>query len=658
MPAIMRILGWKSQGLRCPDHDISCADPDDTPYPVSLIQMPNGTGKTTTLALLRAALSGAASAPGWDPRTISEFRKKDSNEETGYFEVRLSLNGKRATVIMEFDFENDRVLYRTTHGPGRRDGFHPPSDFRRFMNENFVNFYIFDGELAQQLLDRNYTNAQAVVESLFQINSFDTMAQKIGEYWDSKAQNIGATEERGLSRRRRRVHTLRDRLSTLTKEQSELKKRRAELTAQLKKKNEAYHQEIKKEDARFQALSEAETKVEYLKGKVREEALDVLDRMRDPHALTSSFADWMLSLKDGLDRVKLPESAAREFFEDLANEAECVCGRPIDEGIAETIRKRAGQYLGTDDVSLLNSMKTAIKDAVGDEPEYHERDLKTRISSLSSAVDEERDARNDLDSLRLEAEQSDPAVKTARDDIDELEKQLESVEYDLEKFESKDQTQNDEHTYGIEIIENRIDTAERKLAEITHTLTEKRKRDTLTTIIKNAHRKAKDGITTELCAQANDRISKLMPHNNILIDRIERNLILKGQEGGSVGETLSIAYAFLATLFCRADHELPFVVDSPAGPIDLAVRPKIGELIPHLTEQFIAFTISSERARFIAPLKAANNSEIQFITLFRKGSPELERAAYEKGTVLETSDGLNVSGEDFFTEFQLDEEPS
>ena len=160
---------------------------------------------------------------------------------------------------------------------------------------------------------------------------------------------------------------------------------------------------------------------------------------------------------------------------------------------------------------------------------------------------------------------------------------------------------------------------------------EKAKRDILTAIINSAHQKARHGITTELCDQANGRISELMPHNSISIDRIEHHLILKGQEGGSAGETLSIAYAFLATLFHRSDHQLPFVVDSPAGPIDLAVRPRIGELIPNLSGQFIAFTISSERARFIAPLKLASNTKIQFVTLFRKGSEELERAAHQNG---------------------------
>lgn len=656
MPAIMRILGWKAHGLRCPDHEINCADSDGEPFPISLIQMPNGTGKTTTLALLRAALSGSAVPPGWDRLKVAEFKKRNSTETDGLFEVTLLLNDRRATIRMEFDFENGRVAYKTTHGHGLRDGFHPPSDFRRFMNANFVNFYVFDGELAQHLLDREYTDAQSVVENLFQMNAFNAMSRKVGEYWEEKTQSVGATEERGLSRRQNRVKSLRARLTELRSQRKSRQEYRDELAAQLQKKQDAYDHEIKKEDARSKELTEAETKVERLKAKVREEALEVLDRMRDPHALSSSFATSMMSLKDGLDKVKLPESAAREFFEDLASEPECVCGRPIDEEIAATIRTRAGRYLGTDDVALLNSMKTAIKDAIGEVPDFGERDLNSKLSSLSTAVEEERNARNDLDALRLDAEQSDPAVKSARDEIENLRSQIDDVDDELEKFDGKDQGQNDEKTFGIEVLEKRLDDAERKLAEITRTLTEKAKRDQLITIIDNAHSKARHGITSELCEQANNRISELMPNNNILIDRIEQNLILRGQEGGSVGETLSIAYAFLATLFHRSDHQLPFVVDSPAGPIDLAVRPKIGELIPNLTGQFIAFTISSERERFIAPLQRASNTDIQFVTLFRKGSAELESAARSKGLVTETGDSLNVAGEDFFNEFQLDEE--
>ena len=121
-----------------------------------------------------------------------------------------------------------------------------------------------------------------------------------------------------------------------------------------------------------------------------------------------------------------------------------------------------------------------------------------------------------------------------------------------------------------------------------------------------------------------------------------------------MGETLSVAWGFLATLFHRSEHELPFVVDSPSGSIDLAVRPKIGELIPNLTGQFIAFIISSEREQFVSPLKGASSEEVQFVTLFRKGPSELEDYARTMDSFDDTLDGISVSGETFFNVFQLD----
>ena len=656
MAAVMRILGWKAEGLRCPDHEIGCSNEDGAPRTVTLVQMPNGTGKTTTLELLRTALSGSASEGKWDRARIREYQKKSSDREDGLFEVRLLLNDRRVTIRMEFDFENERIYYKTTHTAGQRDGFHPPSDFRRFMNENFVNFYVFDGELAQHLLNHEESDAEIVVEHLFQIRSLQELSRRVGQYWDDKTQHVNATQERGLNRRRNRLVALKKRRRQLIEERDALLNEQATVEKKLENKQGVYDHEIMKEEERSEELKIAESKADRLQAKVREEALDTLDTMRDPHAISSTFARSMMDLKTGLDRVKLPESAAREFFEELADESDCVCGRPIDDEIREIIRSRAGQYLGSDDVAFLNSMKGAIQDALGASIEEPAKDLNGKMSALAVTVGEERAAFNDVEALRLEAEQSDPAVARAREEINALSERLSEIDEDLEKYDSKDQEQSDDRTFGIEVIEKRIKNAEAKLAEITETIELKAKRDTLRRILANAHQKARDEITREICAEANGRISDLMPHNKILIDRIEKCLILQGQEAGSMGETLSVAWGFLATLFHRSEHELPFVVDSPAGAIDLAIRPKIGELIPNLTGQFIAFTISSERERFVAPLKQACSEEVQFVTLFRKGPRELEDQARTMDSFDETVDGLNVSGEMFFNDFQLEAE--
>lgn len=122
-----------------------------------------------------------------------------------------------------------------------------------------------------------------------------------------------------------------------------------------------------------------------------------------------------------------------------------------------------------------------------------------------------------------------------------------------------------------------------------------------------------------------------------------------------MGEGLSIAYAFLGSLFGYSDHQLPFVVDSPAGPIDLQVRPRIAESIPRLTDQFIAFTISSERDGFVDVLGDRLGEVVSYQTLFRKrlsGIGGLDGAA----EVTDSSDGRLVSGRDFFFSFQVKED--
>jgi hypothetical protein len=574
----------------------------------------------------------------------------------GSFEVRLLLNGRRVTVVMTFDFETGRVYYKTTRGSGQVDGFDPPAEFRRFMNDEFVRFFVFDGELAEHLLDRQQVDAELVVEVLFQVNALEILERRVRQHWERLTRNVSATDERGLTRRENRLERLYDRLKLLMAEQKKLMERSDDLGRQIKQQREAYDLEIKKVEARSLEVAEAETKADDINGKTREQALSVLDKIRDPHSLSPYFAQALYELKLGLDRVKLPESAAREFFEELATEEFCVCGRLIDDDVSSVIRSRASQYLSSDDVSLLNSMKTAIQDAVGQSRILPEGELQTDISELETLVGQRRDALNELDELHLAAERSDPAVKRASELIQELAAKLLVVDRELEKYESPETEQSDERTFGITVIVARLKDAEDKVAEITNTMELKEKRDTLVLIIQDARTKAHALINAEICAATNERIRRLLPYNRILIDRIDRCLVLQDQEGGSAGETLSVAYAFLATLFNRSEHVLPFIVDSPAGSIDLGVRPRIGELIPKLTNQFVAFTISSEREGFIPRLKEAAGGAVQFVTLFRKGAIDLEDVVSDSSLSTQSRDGVVVQGEDFFNAFQLDTE--
>ena len=185
--------------------------------------MPNGTGKTTTLEMLRAALSGEASE--WDTNKILSMRKQVPKTESGQFQVVILFDGRRLTITMDFDFEEGLVRYTTTLPSGNKEGFVPPSNLSKFFQPNFVNFFVFDGELANQLLSSSHTQAQSAIEALFQLQYFSQITDKIEEYWENKTANVSATEEKGLARRRNKVKNLRSRIETLKTKRTMLEKR-------------------------------------------------------------------------------------------------------------------------------------------------------------------------------------------------------------------------------------------------------------------------------------------------------------------------------------------------------------------------------------------------------------------------------------------------
>jgi len=216
----LEILGWSAYGLRCPDYSISFEKNNGIVYPVSLIQMPNGTGKTTTLSLLRAALSG--SAKNWDYNDVMSFQKRSTPINHGEFKVSLKHNGSLLTFSMIFDFEEGRVQYYTTTGSdqyntsfGKQPGFRPPAELKDVLHPNFINFFVFDGELAQQLLDPNFSNAEKAIENLYQLKYFHEILGVIRAYWNRKMESSTATEQKGYTRRKQKVAYLTERIRQL-----------------------------------------------------------------------------------------------------------------------------------------------------------------------------------------------------------------------------------------------------------------------------------------------------------------------------------------------------------------------------------------------------------------------------------------------------------
>ncbi|PSB67455.1 hypothetical protein C7B61_06105, partial [filamentous cyanobacterium CCP1] len=107
----IELAGWSSEGLRCPDIEIKLMT-DDRIAPVSLIQMPNGTGKTTTLTMIRAAMSGEAQ--GWTAGKIKSLRRPGESHSEGRFILDLRVDDQPLTFELTLNFEAGKAEYRTT----------------------------------------------------------------------------------------------------------------------------------------------------------------------------------------------------------------------------------------------------------------------------------------------------------------------------------------------------------------------------------------------------------------------------------------------------------------------------------------------------------------------------------------------------------------
>ena len=654
MPIDLRIVEWESRGLRNPDHKVELSSGQNEINDISLIQMPNGTGKTTTLLLLRAALSGCAAE--WDRSTVRGFQKKGSSESEGFFKLTLLEGVERYTFQLRFDFEQGKAIYHTTlPGTGMKEGFLPPRKLRKFLQAGFVNFFVFDGELANQLLSKKHTDAQNAIENLFQLVLFPAMESKVHLFWENASSNSTSKHPKGLARKQNHRYELKVRITILTKEQSETLKAYDEEKKKLiglKNKSAA---RIKENKENKELLQNALAHLAKAKAKVKELTKSSLKLMQAPHFLTRKFGQQMIDLRANLDKVKLPESAAREFFQELSEEAFCVCGRAIDSDAKNNILENVDKYLGSEDVAVLNSIKDGISNLVGKDPTTHEEKLKLEIESLNKAVSVEGQKQTDYDDIKQNAVDDDPELKIIEDEIRDYEESVRAIEAKLSRYEDNVRGKAIKDTTGIKLLADELKKVEKELAEITETVELRDKTEKLNRILARANQLAGKKLCEQICKEANDRIEKLMPSNDIRIEKIDKSLVLQGQGAGSVGETLTVSYAFLSTLFKRSDHNMPFVVDSPAGALDGDVRVEVASIVPLLTEQFIGFMLNTEKLNFLEPLeRAAKNKKMQYTTLFRRGRQGFEDFEEDRKNdplVEITCDGVLVKERDFFVEF-------
>ena len=648
----IQLLGWESRGLRCPDLNIDFTIGGRLPK-VGLLQMPNGVGKTTTLACLRAALDG--SGGHWNEAKVRDFRPHDIPSDTGTFIVRLMVNDtERLTFEMNFDFENGFVAYQTTFKMRQESGFVPPANVAMFLNPRFAKLFVFDGELAKQLLDEQGEDAGRVIDTFYQLYLLDQMKDVARSELEDhtrprRAANLGAVDR--LEREINQLTKQRDGLAAdaerframLTTATARIGVLESEVGEQVRRHERYREQEHRAEEALTQAKQELELHLQKL-----------ASEMPDPCFVHPAFGLGLQRLAASLERLKLPGPSSKIFFTELAEEADCICGRVLDENCRAHLRERAQEILADETSNFMNTLKADIRQLGG----YKDGRFTERITALRAIHQRLGDAEQRKNRIRVELS-GDTEIQQRQEELEKCKVDSEKAKEFLGKFD-RDALEHDTAESGCrKWFERELAERIKRRAELTGTLDFKKRTDVLLRILDTARAAAHRNLKDAAVDATNQRLEKVLVHSPLRIADITTNIRLASasgmaQGGASVGQTLAIGYVFLTTLLNGAAHQFPLVVDSPAGPMDADVRREVAPLIPQLCQQFIALTISTEREGFVDTLYEAADHDVKFLTAFRRtpGNEPLIAALPAAG-VTQTTNGVLVEGRDYFLRFQI-----
>lgn len=654
------LVGWESEGLRCPDVKIDLRRDGKVPQ-VALIQMPNGTGKTTTLQLLNATLSGEAES--WESEKVRRYRRKQDIRAEGRFKATLLVDGRPLSIELILDFENGQTRYKTTN-PGS-GGVVPrwrvPPAVNKFLAPQFLRLFIFDGEFANDLLDGEKAEADRAVDALCQLYLLDEVAGFAQDHWERSARAQTTRTSAGLER----LVEARDRLAqhraSIAEALAQAKGRVGGLGSAIAELKGRIDDKLTSQDTVRGRYEASQREFHEAQAAVQAGSTALMAAMRMPHGLHPQFGVQLVTLRDNLDRLRLPENTSAQFFEELVREDECICGRPMDAHAQGEIRDRAKRYLDADDAGVINNLKGDIERFVSnsDAEEAGHSHVETLASSLGRATRREKSAEQQVRALMQEQiNAGDEQLGLWQAELERLKETERKVSDLIDKIEGAGDAAevDDIKVVSLSLLAKRLDEAEAKIAEITETVRLRQQSELIQTILSQTALRARAQIKAELVEDCNSRLATILANDPLVIEGIDRSIRLKGQDGASVGQTLSVGYTFLMSVLSRGNNDFPLVVDSPANPIDRGVRRRVAAIIPGLCSQFVGLTINTERDGFVDTLEE-HAPDTVFLTLFRKtsGTARMMKDLPE-GKYVTTDTAVLVNDRDYFYRFDIRDE--
>jgi DNA sulfur modification protein DndD len=555
------------------------------------------------------------------------------------------------------------VAYRTSSPSlgGVVEGWSCPPAVKRFLTESFASLFVFDGEFAHRLLDPSKAEAERAIDALCQIDLLDHICTRAELEWKSATRGQGAKTSQGLAMYKNKEDLLEKRVKDLQNALKKLRLQNETLGAEVGSLEKSIADKISSNQRYRKEFNDLHQIVSDATGRVSGASTHLMSLIRSPHLLDEGIGGALLAFRDSLDRARLPETSSRQFFQELIEEPQCVCGRPIGPDERVAITQHASRYLGDDLAGVINSIKSDIANSLEGRQASDRREYLDAVGALRTASKEYHDANTALEALKAEAyrdEESEESLRVIQAAIVTKNQQISDNEDLINQIERGAQAGEDETTHCLASVRKQLREIKEKIAEISDTVRLRQEVEAIQQLAMRAKVIARDRLREVLRSSCNNLLRRVLAGDPIQIKHIGQSLELEAQRGASVGQTLAVGYTFLASVLQRGQHEFPLIVDSPAGPLDDLVRREVGSFLPKLCDQFTAFMISSERPYFLQALESSAKNDIKFLTLFRKtaGTAPLVRNLPTTG-VTQSDNAVVVDGRDYFSQFELVAEP-
>ena len=444
------------------------------------------------------------------------------------------------------------------------------------------------------------------------------------DQWTKQMRERFSDSDSALSNLRTRRDEVEHTIRTLKFKADNYKKRIEEYEVE-KAEKIAQRNEI---DKKYKDLNQEKNniikEIEKNKKDISAKIAEIMRLTKSPYLISQSLCDRMHELGASMTKLKLPKNTSKDFFTELAHSEKCVCDRCIGETEREAILRNAERYLGSNQQSVLNTIKSSIS---GCEYDSSLNDAFEQLSELQEQATILNNRFNDNEEKLIKAGGDKAAELQSR--IEELTENIGACKKSLNVIEAKsDPYETLTKDNNLCLANEALDELEKKIAAATNTNRALRRKEIVEELLNRIKQETTKSLKAEIVRKTNEKLKSVITDDKIEIESIDKYIKLKDRAGASEGQTLGIAYCFLGTLFEDAELQFPFIIDSPTGKMDFAKRQAVADIIPNVFNQMIAFVQSAEVERFAD--RFYNNPDSQYITIIASPDDENVEVKYGK----------------------------